>query len=229
MKNKIRQIRINGFLSSCMVISGLCLALALNGCISVPNSPTPRFYMLQAVYENQVNKKINIAPDVLIGVGPVKIPEYQDRPQIVTQSTEKMLKFAQFDRWGESLDLGVARLIGEDLTVMLPGAKFTLYPWNPSIAVKYQVVVEIVQLDSKLDNDLFLVAQWLVIDAQNTKTLIIKRSEFRQPIVPQDYSGLAKTLSTVCASLSGEIAEALVTIETHPKTKKYAPLSQESK
>ena len=116
-------------INSCMVMSGVCLALALSGCISVPNSPTPRFYVLQAVYENQVSKKINITSDVLIGVGPVKIPEYQDRPQMVTQGKEKMLKFAQFDRWGESLDLGVARLIGEDLTVMLPGAKCTLYPW----------------------------------------------------------------------------------------------------
>ncbi|MCX5698034.1 MAG: PqiC family protein [Candidatus Omnitrophica bacterium] len=211
----MKQIGIN----SCVVMSGVCFVLVLSGCISVPNSPTPRFYVLQAVDGNQVSKKINITSDVFIGVGPVKIPEYQDRPQIVTQGKEKMLKFAQFDRWGESLDLGVARLIREDLTVMLPGAKFTLYPWNPTISVKYQVVVEIVQLDSDLDKDLFLVAQWQVIDAQNTKTVIIKRLEFRQPIMPQNYPGLVKTLSTACASLSSEIAEALATLEAHPKTK----------
>jgi uncharacterized lipoprotein YmbA len=212
---------------SCAVMSGVCLALALSGCISVSNSPTPRFYVLQSVYEGQASKKINIASDVLIGIGPVKIPEYQDRPHMVTQGKDKMLTFAQFDRWGESLDLGVARLIGEDLAVMLPGAKFTVYPWDSFIPVKYQVVVEIVQLDSELDKDLFLVAQWLIIDARKTKTMIIKRSEFRQPIIPQNYSGLAKTLSAACASLSGEIAEALATIETHPKTKKDAPVPKE--
>jgi uncharacterized protein len=190
----------------CTVTSVVCL---------VSNSPTPRFYMLQAVNENQVSKKINIASDVVIGVGPVKIPEYQDRPQIVTQDKERMLKFAQFDRWGEPLDLEMTRLIGENLAVMLPETKFTLYPWNSSIPVKYQVVVEIVQLDSELDKDLFVVAQWLVIDAQNAKTMIIKRSEFRQSIIPQNYSGLVKTLSMACASLSSEIAEALATLETH--------------
>ena len=212
----MKQIGINSYAR----ISGVCLALFLSGCISVANSPTPQFYVLSAVNQNQVSKKINIASDVLIGVGPVKIPEYHDRPQIVTQDKEKMLKFAQFDRWGESLDLGVTRLIEEDLTVMLPGAKFTLYPWNTTIAVKYQVVVEIIQLDSELDKDMFLVAQWLIIDAQNMKTLIIKRSEFRQPIKPQDYSGLAKTLSAACTSLSSEIAEALAMLENHPETKK---------
>ena len=207
----MKQIKI----SSCLVISA-CFALVLSGCLSIPNSPSPRFYVLQAIDKEQVDKKLSIAPDVLIGVGPVKIPEYQDRPQIVTRGKENMLNFAQFDRWGESLDLGVARLIGEDLTVMLPGAKFTLYPWNSTIAVKYQVTVEIVQLESELDKDLFLAAQWMVIDAQNAKTLIIKRSEFRQPISPQNYSGLAKTLSKTCASLSGEIADSLAALEAHP-------------
>ena len=200
---------------SCAVMGVACLALVLSGCMSVPNSPTPRFYMLQAVYKNQVSKKTNIASDVVIGVGPVKIPKYQDRPQIVTQDKEKMLKFAQFDRWGEPLDLGITRLIGENLAVMLPEAKFTLYPWNSAVPVKYQVVVEITQLDSNLDKDMFVVAQWLVIDVQNAKTLIIKRSEFRQSIVPQNYSGLVKTLSMACTSLSSEIADAIATLETH--------------
>jgi len=204
---------------SCMVMSVACLALVLSGCVSVPDSPSSRFYMLQAADGNQVSKKTNIASDAVIGVGPVKIPEYQDRPQIVTQDKEKMLKFAQFDRWGEPLDLGMARLIEENLAVMFPESKFTLYPWNSSVPVKYQVVVEIIQLDSKLDGDMFLVVQWLVIDVQNMKTMIIKRSEFRQSIIPQDYSGLAKTLSMACASLSSEIAESLSTLETTLKSK----------
>ena len=202
-------------IKSCLRLGAGCVALLLGGCISLPNSPmspTPRFYMLSAINETQVSKKINITPGVIIGVGPVKIPEFLDRPQMVTKDKEGILKFDEFDRWGESLDLGVARLIREDLTVMLPGAKLTLYPWNPSIAVKYQVVVEVVQLDSELDKDMSFVVQWMVIDVQNSKTVIIKRSEFRQPIIPQNYSGLAKTLSTACASLSSQIAQALSTL-----------------
>ena len=199
---------------SCLNLSVLYLFLIVSGCLSIPNSSTPRFYSLSAVNETQVSKKINLPSDVIIGVGPVKIPEYLDRPQIVTKNKEKMVQFAQFDRWGESLDLGLARLIREDLTVMLPGAKLTLYPWNPSIAVNYQVVAEVVQLDNELDKDMHFVVQWTVIDVQNSKTVIIKRSEFRQPIIPQNYSGLAKTLSTACASLSGQIAQALGTLKT---------------
>ena len=80
--------------------------------------------MLSSINETQVSKKINITPGLIIEVGPVKIPEFLDRPQMVTKDKEGTLKFDEFDRWGESLDLGVARLIREDLTAMLPEAKF---------------------------------------------------------------------------------------------------------
>jgi hypothetical protein len=206
-------------LKSCLRVSMVCLALPLSGCISLPNSPispTPRFYALTPINGKKVGADLVSAripgaigdrlKAMIIGVGPVKIPEYLDRPQMVTKDKKGTLKFDEFNRWGESLDLGLARLIREDLTVMLPGAKLTLYPWNPSIAVKYQVVAEVVQLDSELDRDMSLVMQWTVIDVQNSKTVIIKRSEFRRAIIPHDYSGLAKTLSRACASLSSQIA-----------------------
>ncbi len=204
-------------IKTCLKIGAWCISLTLAGCISLPNSPmspTPRFYMLSAINETQVSKKINITPGVIIGVGPVKIPGYLDRPQIVTKDKEGVLKFDEFDRWGESLDLGIARLIREELTVMLPQEKLTLYPWNPSIAVKYQVVAEVVQLDSELDKNMFFVVQWAVIDVINSKAVIIKRSEFSTAILPQNYSGLVKALSMSCASLSSQIAEALGTLKT---------------
>lgn len=195
------------------IISFTFLALVFSGCISASDSPTPKFYMLSNTAENQINKKTNTTFDALVGIGPIKIPEYQNRPQIVTQGKEKMLKIAQFDRWGESLDIGLGHLIREDLTGIFPNAKFTLYPWDSSINVKYQVIVEVVRLDSDLNNDLSFAVQWTVIDSENKKIVIIKNTEFSQPIIPQNYSGLAQTLSKACSVLSGEIAESLETLK----------------
>jgi len=195
--------------------------LVLSGCISisVPNSPNPRFYMLESVNKDQGIKKINLPSSVFISVGPVKIPQDQDRPQIVTIAKDKALNFAQFDRWGEPLDLGVSRLIREDLAVIMPQGKFILYPWNSQLTVKYQITVEIIQLDSELNGDLALVAQWVITDAQSGKPVMVKRSQFSQAIVPQDYFGLAKTLSAACVSVSSDIAEALAALPPPPAPK----------
>ena len=208
----MKQIRI----CSWMVIQGVCLVFLSSGCMPVTSSPTPRFYMLQAVGRDEVREDINMSLNLLVGIGPVKIPAYQDRPQMVTRDKEKMVKFAPFDRWGESLESGMARLIREDLTAMLPASKFLLYPLDQTSAVQYQVTVEIVQLDSELDKDLFLVAQWQVIDTQNMKTILIKRSALLRPITPQNYAGLAETLSMSCAALSREIAQALAELNARP-------------
>jgi uncharacterized lipoprotein YmbA len=187
----------------------LVFAFALGGCIAMSNSPTPRFYALQAMDESYTGEKFNVPASVIIGVGPVKVPEYQNRPQIVTQDTNKLITFAQFDRWAENLDLALLRLISANLSVILPGATLATSPWNLDIPVKYQVILDVVRLESRLDKDLSFSVQWSVIDLESKKMALTKKSEFSKPIEPHNYSGLAKTLSMECASLSGEIAKTL--------------------
>ncbi|MFA5090080.1 MAG: PqiC family protein [Candidatus Omnitrophota bacterium] len=205
------------FFVYCRVLSCLIFFLALSGCISVPNSPTPRFYMLQAIDKDQEVGKFKITSGMIIGIGPVKIPEYLNRPQIVTRDKNNMLTFAQFDRWGEPLDFALGRLIRDNLIVMLPGAAFELFPWDMDVPVRYQVFIDLVQLESELKKDLFFVVQWSVFDLSKKKMMVMKRSEFRQPITPGNYSGLAKTLSAVCVSLSNDIAREVSTLVNQPE------------
>lgn len=196
-----------------------CLLFVLLGCITPADSPTSRFYRLQAIDKIQLGEEINVPSGLIIGIGPVEIPEYQNRPQIVTQNENKMLMIAQFDRWGEPLDLGLARLISDDLTALLKDANVQVYPWNLAIPVKYQVIMDVIKLESQLDKDLFLVVQWSVLNAQTNKAMLMKRSEFRQPIEPHNYAGLTKTLSAECVELSREIAKALASLGTGTATK----------
>jgi len=203
----------------CCVMLGLSV-FVFSGCLSLPNSPAPRFYMLKSMDRQQISAKFDIVPGVIVAVGPIDIPEYQDRPQIVTMDKYGMLKFAQFDRWGESLDAALARLITDNLTVMLPGASLQMFPCNFAIPVTYRVIVDVVQLDSRLDKDIFLVCQWSIIDAKNRQMLLTKRSEFRQPVNPHNYFGLTNALSAASVSLSSEIAASLAELSKQPKAGK---------
>lgn len=198
-------MRQNNIVYSAVV---MLFILGLSGCVSVQDSPAVRFYSLKTAGDS-AGWKIDVSPDVIIGLNSVRIPEYQNRPQIVTQDKDGMLTFAQFDRWGESLDLAFTRVISENLRVMLSGATIETYPWNAAIPVKYQVLIDVIRLENRLDEDLSFAAQWSVIDAQNRKVLFMKRSEFRQQISPHTYRGLAEALGIACASLSKEIAEAI--------------------
>ena len=198
------------------ILGAAVLALACSGCIALSSSPTPRFYLLQAADTVHPVDNAGLAAGIVIGIGPVRVPAYLDRPQIVTRDKALMLKFAQFDRWGEPLGQGVARLIREDLALRLPGAGVTTYPWDPSVPVTYRVTVEIMRLEGELDGDLRMMVQWQVIDMRSNKLVIMKVSELHQSVSPQDYSGLAATLSTQCASLSAEIAAAVLILPAQP-------------
>ena len=194
--------------------------LVFNGCVSVSNSPNPRFYMPSSMSKEEVTEKIDIASGIIVAVGPVVIPEYIDRPQIVTKNKNGTFNFAQFDRWTEPLDSSLTRLINDDLTILLPAASFQLFPCSLAIPLDYQVIMDVTRLDSELDKDMTFIVQWSVIDAKNRKLLFTKRSQFTKPINPHNYFGVTKALSDACVSLSREIAENLVNISKKPELAK---------
>ncbi|MFH1692500.1 MAG: PqiC family protein [Candidatus Omnitrophota bacterium] len=206
------------------------ICLSLGGCISISNTPSPRFYSLIALDKGQAVKQYHVPAGFTIGVGPVKIPEFLNRPQIVTMNKKRMLEFAEFDRWGEGLDFAFVRLMNEDLTLMMPDATIEMYPWNLNIAITYQVVVNVIALESRLDQDMLLIVQWTIIDQKNKKAIFTKRSELRQVIEPHSYLGLVKSLSAACAVLSEEVAAELSLLaaeyqaaEVEPQEKSHLP------
>jgi len=177
-----------------------------------------RFYMPDSMAKELATDKFEIAPGAIVAVGPVNIPAYQDRPQIVTRNKDGTLNFAQFDRWGERLDAALARMVSEDLAAMLPATTIQLFPCNFNIPLNYQIIVDVFRLDGELEKELVLTAQWTIVDAKNRKMLLTKRAQFIQPINPHNYFGLSRALSAVTVSLAKEIARDLSTLSRKPET-----------
>jgi len=205
-----------GFFYRSIITCGL-LIFVLSGCVSAGSSLDPRFYMLKHLRGDEVAQKFNVPSGIITVIGPVEIPLYLDRPQMVTQDDKGVMNIAQFDRWGEALDAGVARLIIENLHLMLPGATFEMFPCNFAIPLNYQVIVGILRLDANLEKDLLFVAQWSIIDANTRKMLFTKRSDLVWPINSCNYFGLADALSNTVAALSTEIAQNLSILANQPK------------
>src|SRR5262245_33951851 len=77
-----------------LALLGVCL-LGLSGCRS---SPPPRFYVLPSL--TSADTALPAAPrDLTIGVGPVSLPPYLDRPQIVTRASRAKLELGEYDQW----------------------------------------------------------------------------------------------------------------------------------
>ena len=100
--------------------------LLLCGCAS----KAPNYYVLHSLQGEAPDVKTARAEnDLTIGVGPIKIPEYLDRPQMATRSTPYSLQFAEFDKWAEPLDKNLASVLAENLSILLStdqGRRFSM-------------------------------------------------------------------------------------------------------
>ena len=85
--------------------------------------------------------------DLTLGVGPVTVPPYLDRPQIVTRTSRAKLALADFEQWAGPLADTIARVLSEDLALLIPTERVVLYPWPRTIDPDYQVTVEVLQFD----------------------------------------------------------------------------------
>ncbi|MFA4992860.1 MAG: PqiC family protein [Candidatus Omnitrophota bacterium] len=188
----------------------------LSGCVSITKSPSPRFYKLGSISQEQAGARFKATNDGIIGVGPVKIPEYLNRPQIVTVDNNNMVNFAQFDRWGEPLDFAIARILDENLSVIVDSKGIEMFPWSMFMPVRFQVVLDIVELDVNMSKDLVLTAQWSILDLKTKSPVFSKRSLLIEDVNPHNYSGVVAALNTVLSKISIEIGQELSRLPVLP-------------
>jgi uncharacterized protein len=64
--------------------------------------------------------------EVTLAVGPVTVPPYLDRPQIVTRTSRAKLTLADFEQWAGPLADTTARVLSEDLALLIPTERVVL-------------------------------------------------------------------------------------------------------
>ena len=90
-------------------VLGACLALAaLAGCGLT--QPT-KFYTLSTVTEPA--KAPVPARGLVIGLGPLTVPPYLDRPDIVTRVGANGMRLGDFSQWAEPLEPQLTRIIAD--------------------------------------------------------------------------------------------------------------------
>jgi uncharacterized lipoprotein YmbA len=182
----------------------LVTALFAGGCLG-GTAPT-RFYVLAPVDGPAVSGDRAMS----VGVGPVGLAGYLDRPQIVTRPAADKIDLGEFDQWGEPLRDAISRVLAEDLSRQLPAAKVSVFPWRGLDAVRYQVIVNVTRFDGPAAGDTALEARWRVIDAASGKEVAAKTTRRTEPASGPGYTMAVSAMSRALEALSREIAQTLV-------------------
>jgi hypothetical protein len=187
--------------------------LTLAGCIGSGSPPT-RFYVLTAVAgADPAAAGVPAAkPSLAVGVRRATLPDYLDRPQIVTRVGDSQLALAEFDRWASPLVDEFPRVLAENLGVILPSDRVAVFPWPRTAQVDYEVLVEVARFEGRLGGECALVARWSVYGREKKAVVASGKSSLTEAATGGDYAALAAAKSRLLAALSREIAEALRTV-----------------
>jgi uncharacterized lipoprotein YmbA len=199
-----------------LLLAGIVL-LAPAGCIG-NNEPT-RLYVLTAT----TDKPASTSPTgIAVGIGPVTLPRYLDRPQIVTRVEANSLDQANFDQWGGDLTDNITRVLATNLSNLLATDRVSLFPWQDGAPVDYQVTLNISRFEQDKDGNAVLNVFWSIVNPKDGTVLLMRRSSYTQPAGapasseadnPRPFDAQAAAMSRDLALFSRDVATAITALK----------------
>ncbi len=176
--------------------------LFLAGCFG-GTSPNSSFYILSvdtSLSTMSVNK-------TSVGVWPVKVPDFLDRPQIVLNESATQLDISEINRWSEPLSLITQRALVENLQRILPNAYVQTKGYDENRFKRF-VCVEIIKMSGTLGQSADLSVWWII---ENSAGQEIIRTRFDESMpCGQTYGDYVRAQNILWGKLSEQIATRLI-------------------
>jgi uncharacterized lipoprotein YmbA len=162
-----------------------------------------------------VSSAAALSSERLLVVGPVIIPDYLNRQQIVTRTGANELVIAEFNRWGGSLGNDISRALLADLSARLGPGGFTVLPWQAiplsTFKTAYRVPVDIARFDGIIGQEVVLNATW---------QLLLKQGLHEQPLLSKEvtiiehtgggtYEDLVATMGRALQKLGAAVSDSI--------------------
>jgi hypothetical protein len=146
---------------------------------------------------------------VRVSLDPVEVPEYLNRPQIVTHLDRSEYQLDDFNQWMEPLGDNLTRVIAENLSEMLAADGIDILSMSRPVETHYSVAVQILRMDGKRGRDMVLVARWSLFNQSDNSLSLTKRSVIQETFSDDTYQGLVLLQNRMIESLSREIADGI--------------------
>ena len=184
-------------------VSGLVLVACAG------NSTPSTFYMLRSMESPQESLSGTAKDTASVLVGPITLPAYLDRNQMVTVVGNNEVTLDEFNRWAESLRDSFYRVLLEDLSLLLKTPEVYGYDRSGSNGSDYQVTIDVTRFDCAPRGDAVLTAFWTVKGKEGGASGITKKSVFRAAVSSTGFSGMVEAQNRTLAAFSREIASAI--------------------
>jgi len=195
---------------SCFAAGMLVIfAMVLTGCIGGTSKPS-KFYLLRSMENPQKSFPTTGNKDrVSVLIGPITLPAYLDRTQMVTVAGKHELVLEEFNRWAEPLKDNFYRVLMEDLSLLLNTSDVYAYDRDGAPTADYQVIIDVTRFDSVAGGTAVLTAFWTVSGRDSSSPSIKRKSVFRKTMPSTGITGVVEAQNQTLAELSREIARVI--------------------
>lgn len=185
--------------------------LLLAGCAS---APATRFYTLAAVAEappaGAKAPAAHATRPVTLVISGLRLPQYLDRPQIVTRSSDHSLRMTEHQQWGGNLRDDMTRVLAENLVRQLPGDRVLAAPTQIALQPDYRIEVDVQRFEREANGRVKLAARWWLTRGSNGALLASPEASFTgSPVDADAYDSLVSAMSEVFAELAQAIAHSI--------------------
>ncbi len=187
-----------GFVRHAAVVA---FALQLAGCgTSVP----VRYFNLEPIDYGMTS---SAEQRHIVGLGPLDLPGYLARPQIVTRGTNAEIIINDFRRWAEPVDESMHRIVAANVEGLVEDVTVVSYPYHTMAQPEFRIYGDVVRFDADVTGEAVLVVQWGIAAADRTVVAPPQRARYvAQASNPTDTGAVVIALNAVIAEFSRDIA-----------------------
>ena len=182
---------------------GVLVSLLLVACGS---SPPVRYFSL-----SPMDSALGQDPDdaITLALGPLRMPDYLNRSQIVTRAGGAEIQVDEFSRWAEPLRLALHRVVSADVDGLLDGVIVIAFPYDSMVRpqVDYRLLGDVIRFDADQSGRVVLELQWTITDTDSEVAVPIHRSRYEaRAATADDPAAVAVAMNNALASFSRDIA-----------------------
>ncbi len=198
----------------------LCIVFVLSvcGCTLLRNpGPPPRYFVLSPIDSpHSLSAHTDKKETRRVIVGPVDIPSYLDRPQIILGYDNNQLIVSEENRWGEPLDHAIERVVAINISRLSKGA-FEACPFSQGTSLEVEsapmrVNICILSFEPKKDSEVELDVLWcLAFRGQGSKAFE-RHKFFSVPLSKATVQSTIDAMNVLLAKMSEDIISELAIV-----------------
>ena len=186
-----------------------CLAAMVAAlCAGCGSPPKEKFYTLAPATAALPPPASGAQPRTTVAIGPVRVPDAVDRPQMVVREGPNRVEILEQQRWAGSLRSEIGRALVAGVGARLPDAQVSAADSQAARSAAYRVAIDVERFDAALNDSVSIQALWTVRQDNGTQ-LASGRYSASEPTGAGGYDAIAAAYARTLAGMSGVIADAV--------------------